>query len=322
MNKILIVTNTLDPHADAVIRKIKSKDSVFRINTDQLLNSFEFEFVLHNNDASCSYLNPLGNRLNAAEISAVYYRRPEKPLTSVEGTLAKVAIDESWHGLFHMLYQSMDMKWLGHPHRDKYASSRVVQLSLANKLGWRTPDTIISRNPKHIKEFAVKHKDLAIKPLGEKGITDGSNWTPYFTSRITGEQILGSPDLQISTTYNYLQGYIEKKNEWRITVIGDKVFPCIIHSQDSEMGKTDWRTVDYATVRHEKGKIPDQFSKELVQYLKFLGIPFGAFDFILTPENEFVFLECNPNGQWLWIEDLTGMNISSAIARWLENNSK
>jgi hypothetical protein len=27
-----------------------------------------------------------------------------------------------------------------------------------------------------------------------------------------------------------------------------------------------------------------------------------------------VFLECNPNGQWLWIEDATGLEISKAIA--------
>ena len=33
-----------------------------------------------------------------------------------------------------------------------------------------------------------------------------------------------------------------------------------------------------------------------------------------TPSGEHVFLECNPNGQWLWIELATGMPISAAIA--------
>ncbi len=86
----------------------------------------------------------------------------------------------------------------------------------------------------------------------------------------------------------------------------------------SESGKVDWRTVSFDTLLHEQGIIPKKFSKELVQYLKSLQLPFGAFDFILTPENEFVFLECNPNGQWLWIENLTGFPISKAIANWLE----
>ena len=34
-----------------------------------------------------------------------------------------------------------------------------------------------------------------------------------------------------------------------------------------------------------------------------LGILFGAFDFIVTPEGEHVFLEVNPAGQFLWVEE-------------------
>jgi len=33
----------------------------------------------------------------------------------------------------------------------------------------------------------------------------------------------------------------------------------------------------------------------------------------VTPENEYVFLELNPSGQWLWIEDLTGLPISAEL---------
>jgi D-alanine-D-alanine ligase-like ATP-grasp enzyme len=53
--------------------------------------------------------------------------------------------------------------------------------------------------------------------------------------------------------------------------------------------------------------------------LKHLGLNFGCFDFIYTPLCEYVFLECNPNGQWLWIEHETGMKISDAIAEALIN---
>jgi hypothetical protein len=34
---------------------------------------------------------------------------------------------------------------------------------------------------------------------------------------------------------------------------------------------------------------------------------------ILTPDGRYVFLEINPSGQYLWIEDNTGLPISSAI---------
>jgi glutathione synthase/RimK-type ligase-like ATP-grasp enzyme len=53
-----------------------------------------------------------------------------------------------------------------------------------------------------------------------------------------------------------------------------------------------------------------------LSFMQRMGLNFGCFDFIVTPDNRYVFLECNPNGQWLWIEQETGMKISEAIARW------
>jgi len=38
---------------------------------------------------------------------------------------------------------------------------------------------------------------------------------------------------------------------------------------------------------------------------------------IITPDNYFVFLEINPNGQWGFIQELTDMKIGEAIAHLL-----
>ena len=318
MSKILILTNINDPHADAVIKKIKNKDDVFRVNTDFILSTFQYEFFIDNQLSYSIFTNPNGKVINFDDISCIYYRRPEKPNSHQDNLLMKVAVDEAWHGMYHLLFNSFDKPWLGHPHRDKFASSRVVQLNLAKNIGWKVPPTIISKNADEVRNFANKHKELALKPLGEKGVCLSEEWIPYFTSKLSYQELEGKLDEEISLTYNYLQAYIPKKNEWRITVIGEDVFPCIIHSQEYEDSKIDWRTVNYDSILHEKGEISKEFKNQLVQYLKHLNIPFGAFDFILTPENEFVFLECNPNGQWLWIEELTGMPISQSIANWLE----
>ena len=48
-----------------------------------------------------------------------------------------------------------------------------------------------------------------------------------------------------------------------------------------------------------------------------LRLTFGAIDLIETPSGEYVFLEVNPNGQWLWIDDLLQLGISDAITDWL-----
>jgi glutathione synthase/RimK-type ligase-like ATP-grasp enzyme len=50
-----------------------------------------------------------------------------------------------------------------------------------------------------------------------------------------------------------------------------------------------------------------------------MGLNFGCIDLIVRPTGDYVFLECNPNGQWLWIELATGQKISASIAEWLIN---
>jgi hypothetical protein len=49
--------------------------------------------------------------------------------------------------------------------------------------------------------------------------------------------------------------------------------------------------------------------------LELIDMPAGYFDFAVTAEGVPIFLEMNPNGQWLWMEQLTGYPISEAIAK-------
>jgi glutathione synthase/RimK-type ligase-like ATP-grasp enzyme len=48
-----------------------------------------------------------------------------------------------------------------------------------------------------------------------------------------------------------------------------------------------------------------------------LGLSFGALDFVLTPDGRYVFLEINPNGQWMWLDDKLGFGITNAVVDWL-----
>lgn len=45
-----------------------------------------------------------------------------------------------------------------------------------------------------------------------------------------------------------------------------------------------------------------------------VGLRYGAFDFRVDRDGAPWFLECNPEGQYLWIEIETGLAISRAIA--------
>ena len=55
----------------------------------------------------------------------------------------------------------------------------------------------------------------------------------------------------------------------------------------------------------------------VIKYLKWMGLNFGAFDFSVDKKGHWYFLECNPNGQWLWIEIKTGLNLAQTFAEHL-----
>ncbi|MDO8729228.1 MAG: hypothetical protein Q7K26_05100 [bacterium] len=128
---------------------------------------------------------------------------------------------------------------------------------------------------------------------------DGSS-TVQRTSQIDQSQILN--DYAIRACPGIYQELIEKKYELRITVIGNAVIPAKLDSQ--KFGATvDWR---YDTDGGEKTlsamTIPDEIAEKCKLFCKKMKLNFGAFDFIVTKDDEYYFLEVNPAGQFLWIE--------------------
>jgi hypothetical protein len=59
----------------------------------------------------------------------------------------------------------------------------------------------------------------------------------------------------------------------------------------------DWRS-DYDAHRYEVAELPSPVRESLVRMHQRLGLVFGACDPIRTPEDEWVFLETNPAGEW------------------------
>jgi hypothetical protein len=49
---------------------------------------------------------------------------------------------------------------------------------------------------------------------------------------------------------------------------------------------------------------------------------YGAFDFAVTNDDNYIFLECNPGGQFGWIEANTTLPITHALADLLEKGQQ
>jgi glutathione synthase/RimK-type ligase-like ATP-grasp enzyme len=320
---ILIITNKEDVHPTPVIALLKVKNaSVFRLNTEALLTDYEFCWCSHLNGTDFWIRNiQNGLEVRGSEITSVWERRPETPSTPAFQNTPEINqhnLKEARGFLQFLRYAIKDIYSIGSIVNDRVAASKMLQLQTAQKVGFITPDTCFSNRKKAILEWAAPHEYIVLKSIENDCVWNDAAGVEYvfYTQKIKADRLAGMPDETFSQTVSYLQNYIEKAYELRITVVGRKVFACKIDSQllDDDNGKIDWRQGYEHGLKHEVYALPQGISDRCVSFLQQLGLHFGCFDFIVTPAGDFVFLECNPNGQWLWIEDATGLEISKAIA--------
>ncbi len=210
------------------------------------------------------------------------------------------------------LWEILDCVWVNHPERNRVAELKIKQLMVANEVGLEIPKTIITNDPEEAEIFFRKTKSegVIIKRLGGGIVLDGNQGSAIYTSLVSEADINDIGRVRYTPTL--FQEYIQKDVELRITVVGNKVFPIEIHSQKSERAKFDWRR-DTLNLLHREHLLPEDVKQKIINFVHKLGLNFGAIDMILTPNGRYVFLEINPNGQWGWIEDLTGLPISDSI---------
>lgn len=56
----------------------------------------------------------------------------------------------------------------------------------------------------------------------------------------------------------------------------------------------------------------------ILAFMQAFGLVFGAFDFSVTTDGEWILFECDPFGAYGWLEDELGFPITSALADLLE----
>lgn len=88
------------------------------------------------------------------------------------------------------------------------------------------------------------------------------------------------------------------------TCFGSNISAVKIDSQIHSSGLTDWRKIPGHQLPLTEIELPNSIKDKIIQFMKKIGVVFGCFDFIVTPDNEIIFLEINEQGQFLWVEEM------------------
>ena len=321
---ILVFTNKSDAHPTNVIKYLVSWGvPIFRLNTECLLSDYDFSWWC--DERGCDFY--IKNKKNGLclfghQITAIWDRRPVEPnmlpIRYKDRKTNKFLREEASGFLRFLRYYLRDVYSIGSIVEDRPASSKMLQLSVARKFGMRIPNTSFANTKEAFFPLLQKHEDISLKPIDANGFfTDDGMEYIFYSRKAKSSEIMAQPDEAFEQTASFLQNYIDKKYELRITVCNEDVVACKIDSQslDDDKGKIDWRQgYDYG-LKQDIVAIPDNVKQFCIEFLKEMHLNFGCFDFIVTPDDDYVFLECNPNGQWLWIELATGYDISKIIAK-------
>ncbi len=325
MGKVLVFTTSNERNVTRVLQLLKPRQYL-RVDTDDILK-FEILFKAENGTIRWALRTPKG-QINSTEINAIWYRRPKKlvaveELTGQEQQFAENEINKSVKSLLSTI-NGTNVYWMNHPRSLwEFEYNKPLQEMIAAEVGFRVPATLITNKKDEVLNFFDKHKgEVIIKTFGGTSLED-ENGKPIviYTNRLKRKDIELFGD-EIRYCPVMLQNYIPKKLELRITVVGRSCFTCAIYSQSSDITRDDWRRYDPDKVRHEPWELPPEINDKILAFMDQAHLTFAAIDLILTPEGEFVWLEANPNGQWQWIEFLTGLPIDQAIADLLLNPPK
>lgn len=302
--------------ADRVEEAIgKRGGSPYRIDTADFPQKLQLSVELEDGGwrgalASCS-----AGRINLNELVSVYVRRPRpfqfsSKLTSAE---RRHAGHEARYGLGGVL-MSLDVRWCNHPGRSADAAYKPGQLAAFRGCGLRVPRTLITNRVNDVSGFAHRVGQLVCKSIVSEVLHTTEGTKVVYTHLLTDDDLA---DLHgVHHTAHLFQEYVPRAFEVRLTVVGNEFLAAKISSVSATSTQVDWRR-DYDSHTYEIIDTPEEIRSAVMVYMNGAGLAFGAFDFVVTPDDEWIALECNPEGQWGWIEEDTGLPIADAIARYL-----
>ncbi|MEO7193493.1 MAG: ATP-grasp ribosomal peptide maturase [Pseudonocardiaceae bacterium] len=317
---VVVLARDLNPTADRLVTTLTDRGvPVFRTDLAALPQALTVDarFGRHGWDG---VLATEHREVRLSDIHSVCYRHPsyfELP-DGMSVTERRHASAEARCG-FGGVLSSLDVLWVNHPSRESDAL-KPRQLDVARRCGLRVPDSQVTNRPDGVREFAKNlGVALACKTLSGALRAESGRLQMAYTRRLEPSELT---DLDgVDTTLHFFQEWIgDKAFEVRATVVGDQVFAAAIHA-NSEAGRVDWRA-DYDALTYAIVEPPEHVTAGMRAFLRTFGLAFGAFDFAVTSDNEWIMFECNPAGQYGWLEDALDLPITSALADLLTNGTR
>jgi hypothetical protein len=305
---ILIISSAQDPHVRPVQAALDARGVAHR-----LIDLSEFPMRMDLGISMAPGGPPQlalrladGGRVDVGAATAVWWRRPQPYGLPAEMTdpVHRAFAHQECDLAFRGMWQCTDALWVNDVVRDAAASHKPWQLAVAREVGLAIPRTLITNSPEDAERFVAETSGPVI-------------YKAFLASAMAWREtrVLRPEDRAMLANVRYapviFQGFVPARLDLRVSVIGERILAAAAETATGEYP---------ADVRMNPGikwrpyELPPETAQGLLALMRRLGLEYGAVDFRVTPEGEHVFLEVNPAGQFLFIENATGMKIADALA--------
>lgn len=238
----------------------------------------------------------------------LWIRRPKWPVlrADIEDPLDRALATQEAVAAMGGVWRTLRDRCVSPPDVMQAARWKLAQLSLAHDLGFQVPQTLVTSDAAKAAAFTQSGPTI-IKAVAEGYVRVDDEERRGGTTRIDAAWDLA----EVEVAPVLLQREISKVADLRITAIGRELFAVRITAPpDSPL---DVRMADADSCRYEVVDLDPQLSAALGTYLDWWGLRFGAFDLAEDAAGMIWFLECNPAGQWAWLEPFTDLDMTRAL---------
>ncbi|WP_345992616.1 MvdC/MvdD family ATP grasp protein [Chryseobacterium sp. Chry.R1] len=306
---ILCITHSNDFYTiDIFFEYLTSKNiPYFRLNSDHLNYLQKISITDH----SFELTDEFGNTFRSSDIKAVWHRKgwrisiPEE----LDDDYVKIFINE-YGNLRYNLYTALeDVPWINPFEAEKKTDgNKLYQLKIAKKNKLTIPKTLFSNDEEEITAFfhtycngkaVAKLHGVIAKSMGGENMLS--------TTIIREDNLESLADIAYCPMI--FQPYIEKEYELRIMYVDGEFFTGKINNSEH----ADWR-VNQGNYTWSAYELPEYIKSSLTLMMKEMGLYMGAIDMIKGRDENYYFLEVNPQGEWGMLQKELNFPIAERIA--------
>lgn len=197
--------------------------------------------------------------------------------------------------------------------------NKLIVLKKAREFGITIPDTYILTKKRSLDK--IWNEDGLIT----KAIANGPSIEHSGESYVGYTSLVDEFSRQLTPQFSpsLFQSVIPKKFEIRSFLLCGKLYSMAIFSQSDKQTSVDFRMYNYKHPnRTVPYKLPPSLEEKLVALAHSMDLKTGSFDIIKTQDNEYVFLEINPGGQFGMVSSPCNYQLEKKLACELLNFDK